>query len=394
MGPFRVAFALFAVAGVACASADKTRAEDSSFAPDRSADLTDARRDDRATSEDAPLVARDAEPSIDAPSPAPDAELEPDAKLAPDAQPAPDAVAADAEPPAPLDAGPPAPLDAGPPPCAAPRHYTFAIPGGTPLICATPDASTTLLSVSVPDVGLALGRAAIAFTNTNSSATYYWSAQVLIGSPRVYYAVGDDVCPGSTTISKVILGYGQLDATNAGVAIIARQGSSPCADGQVVVASGTLDLWVEDSSAGCAGHDIQLISSYDVHGLTATYGWTTDVTQILSLPVTMEEPRSEILVLGDVEGTPSMNPNNTCGSETATLVAQVETSALGVLATDTEVIPASSGLGHVVLAPSGMLPYDASLTSVSLWVGSNTDLTTVTTGGCCGDAKLGFVKLP
>jgi hypothetical protein len=388
---------VLALAAAACSS-PSPKGMDASGAPSRS-DAAVADAETTPPAADA-SIASDAAPDAtgaDDAAPVEDAATSKDAAQAEDAAPGDGAGADDAK--TNEDAGAVEPMDGGGAPadsgalaCTAPRHYQYAIPSGVALPCA--GASTEILRVSIPDQGRALARAEMVYTNVNASAPYYWNTQALVGAPLVYYGLGDDVCPGASTVPKAILGYGAIGPGASDVVIIGHEGSSPCTDNQIVVSSGTLDVYVEDPAAACTGRDIQLISSYDVYGLMATYAWTTSMTQLLTLPVPASTARSSVLVLGVVEGTPDLNPNTLCGSESATLVSQVQSDDLGILATAQGVIPASGGLGHLVLDLEAQAPLGPTLTAVSLWVGSNTAATVVRTGGCCGDGKVGFVKLP
>jgi len=276
--------------------------------------------------------------------------------------------------------------------CARPRIYHKTIlPGDESLLPCTP-GSAEVFSLKIPDSGRALAQAKLVFRNNHNNDIYYWGSSVTVGSPEISYAVGDDICPSSSTGTKAILGSGRIDSENSYVKVLAYQGSGACTNSQISVFSGgTLTVWVEDPRPECAGKDLGLVSTYQTLGLTQLYTWTTSMTELLKLQVRPAKDRSQIRVLGSVEGSPDQNPNSVCGQEAATLISQVSTSLHGVLDTQTNAIPASQGMGHLVLSPERVSSYSQGPLSLSLWVGSNTAQTPIRTGGCCGDGKLGFV---
>jgi len=279
--------------------------------------------------------------------------------------------------------------------CRAPRHYQYLTEPGQNrwLSCA---ANTEVFSVEIPDEGKAIVRYSAPFLNSNASQIYYWYSMAQVGEGTPSYAVGDDICPGFQTAYKTNLGYGPLTSKNHTVKIFAGQGSSPCNNGNVIAMNGGIvDVWVEDPRPECVGKDIGMVSTYEKIGQNY-FGWSTNGSEILKLNVPSEnaENRGHIVAIGVVEGSPATNPNTSCGSEAASLSSYLSVATKGNVSFETGVIPASSGMGHVVLHNFGTVNYDSSVSSVSYWVTSNTGLTTVTTGGCCGDAKVGFIKLP
>lgn len=279
--------------------------------------------------------------------------------------------------------------------CTPPRHYSFVLPKGQEKFLTCAGGSTKIFEVQIPDEGAVIGRSQIVFHNNDSKDSYYWNAAIIAGTTKVAYGSGDDICPGQTSKIKTVLGSGVLDSSNNVVTVVAHQGSTDCKEGTVSVFSGaTLDVWVEDPDPSCAGKDLQLISSYDVYGVNATPQlWATHMEKLIELPVPKNTDRSQIQIFSSVEGTPLTNPNKVCGQESATLIAQVTSNSAGILATEITPIPASSGMGHLVLNPEASIPYfPESLQSIGLLVGSNTALSAITTGGCCGDGKIAFIK--
>jgi hypothetical protein len=274
--------------------------------------------------------------------------------------------------------------------CAPPRHYSYSIPSGIALRCVDTTAPNAgfvdLLKVTVPDTGQAVARATARYSNQDAQATYFWAAYALVGATTISGQVGDDICPGTSTPDKTLLGAGSLSAGAQEVHVFAAQGAETCVDHRVVSEGGTLDVWVEDPSPQCVGVDIGIIDHRD------RYDWTTSMTEMISLPVPSTTGRGSILVLSSVEGSPTKDPNTVCGQETATGVAQV---VLGSqVDTVTGAFPASLGMGHLVLAPSLDVSYPQTDETARLLVGSNTGLTTVFSGGpTSGAGILAFVKL-
>jgi hypothetical protein len=299
--------------------------------------------------------------------------------------------------------------------CVAPRYYSYPIPT-QPLPCGNPWAE--LIGVDIPDEGHALARATLVMTDTNpdfpwggQAAGYNWSAGVSVGDGEVAYSSGNDICPGSTSVPKGELGYGNLTSGDARVSVWAGEGAATCVDGTVALSSGTLEVWVEDPSPSCVGQDVGLASSYQsqyygnqqpcVDPVTSAvypdcWFWSDTETPVITLPVPSSSDRTQILVLGSIDGSPTTDPNTVCGQEFDELGTQLQTSDMGVITSDMEAIVASGGMGHLLLSEAASTTYDPSTTtSVSIWAGSSSaNVTTIQTGGCCGDAKVGFVKMP
>lgn len=278
--------------------------------------------------------------------------------------------------------------------CRPPRKYVYTILPGQERTFACSPSVTDIFNINIPDTGFAIGRASLVFRNNNTDQIYFWSASVVVGTGDISYAQGDDICPNTSTPVKRVLGYGHLNSdNNSNIRVLATQGSSPCTDNQVSVFSGgTLDVWVEDADVRCQKKDINMVSSYQTLGLSKHY-WSTEMQEIISLHIPATNDRSTMLVLSAIEGSPEKNPNSVCGQESATLVSQAVTNLQGVVDTQIEAIPASQGMGHVVLSPQALVSYSSSLNEISLFVGSNTS-EPVFTNDCCGDGKIGFVKLP
>jgi|GEM_PF-6867278 len=301
--------------------------------------------------------------------------------------------------------------------CAAPRHYQYSFPTATALKCSPTES--TLFEIDVPDQGYALARSTLVFQNNNTTVPYYWNAQILVGNFSVAWAAGDDICPAASTPTKTVMGYGQLTASNHHLVVRAYQGADGCVDGSVLAPAGnSVDVWVEDPAPECAKQDINLVSTYDVMKTNSPnyvagifpsstfpyYAWTNSMTPLLTVAVPPTPGRSKILVLGSVEGTP-VNPTDvsyTCGGSTSPhLIGQVASNNLGILAqAEGPLVTLNGGgtMGHLVLSPQMASPaaYDPIyLSSLQLIVGSNLSSSiSVTTGGCCGDGKIGFVKSP
>lgn len=284
--------------------------------------------------------------------------------------------------------------------CRAPRHYRYVLPPGQEkfLLCGSGNAQA-IWDLSVPDTGLAVARASVVFKNNNALVTHFWNVSVIVGQAVSSYSVGDDVCPNMATGVKQILGYGRLTAANSKVRVQSYQGASPCTDKSIAVWSGAyLDIWVEDDGGACAGKDIQFASYYRNQLLNAgsatanLWNWSTTMEPLHTLSVTKNPDRNQLLVLSSVEGTPAQDPNTVCGSEAATLVSQHAVQGL-TAAQKIEPVPASQGMGHLVLSGESTWPL-ANLNpsfTVQLLLGSNF-APPPTTGGCCGDGTLAVIQ--
>jgi len=297
--------------------------------------------------------------------------------------------------------------------CSAPRHYQYSLSSPTALKCSPTE--TKLLQVQVPDHGYALARATMVFANSNSQS-YYWNANLIVGD-SANFANGDDICPKASTTNKISLGYGLLNANSSTITLQAYQGSSPCIDGQVTALAGSsLDVWVEDPAPDCQKRDINMITTYNTLTFptpssiaqvypASTYpyfAWTNSMSILATLPVPVTSGRSQMLVLSSVEGTTinESNSNNyTCGQSAPPLISQIASNDLGILAQGESPVPTLGGqgnMGHLVNSSqtSSAITYDSSTMNwLELLVGSNLSNVYVTTGGCCGDGKIGFVKV-
>lgn len=281
--------------------------------------------------------------------------------------------------------------------CQAPRHYQYVLPPGQEkfLSCGS---MTDIFNVTIPDRGRAIARLTAGYRNNHPSQIYYWAANVIVGAPIQISGVGDDICPATSTGAKQTLGYGALTDAYPNVRVTGIQGSGPCVNGQIGVFSGaTLDVWVEDPRAECVGKDLFYSSVYMTRGVSDAnvYVWKTYMEAAVTLQVAKAKNRTRVHALTSVEGTPDQNPNRICGQEAASLVVQ---SAVGgtVTAQSQGVIPASQGMGHLVLSTESVTS-NASLGAVfevGLYLGSNTAATRVFTGGCCGDGVIAIIQHP
>ncbi len=273
-------------------------------------------------------------------------------------------------------------------------NYTLEAP--TPLACDA-GSPVPVFDVAVPAGGQALARANLIVRHQGAGITpviHFWNARVVVGTPELAFGIGDDVCPG-VVVRRTNLGYGRLDATAGRVRELVFQGSSPCTDGALTIEAGsTLDVWVESPESECRGRDIFVRSFYRmVETDTNVYWvWPTLMAQVLSARFEAVETSETARVLAVIEGTPWDNPNSTCGSEAATLVLQTAVDG-EILSTVRDVVPASSGMGHLVLSADAEVEISVGEHEVSLLAGSNFERY-VTTGGCCGDATLAVIRGP
>lgn len=277
-------------------------------------------------------------------------------------------------------------------PCRAVQRYTFPFPSPVALSCGA-GGPRLLVDAQVPAHGRALGRARFVARHVGagtSTVTHFWNARVELGKIEQSFGIGDDLCPG-TRAQRENLGVGALEAGNDRARVWAYQGSSPCTEGAVEILSGALDVWVEAPEPECRGRDIAVGSYYATAGTTAPYAWTTSMTRLVSTSLTTVSPAERLLVLSVVEGSPALDPNTVCGAEAATLVSQT-TLDRAVLSTSRDVVPASQGMGHLVLSSEAEQPVGPGAHTIELLVGSNFT-GTVTTGGCCGDGTVAAIRL-
>ena len=280
------------------------------------------------------------------------------------------------------------------------QHLSFTSTSVVPLSC---DGNMPVLIIdeAVPITGRAVGRVSFSVQHTGiNSVTHFWNLQVAVGTPTYAFGLGDDVCPG-TTSARVNLGLGTLSAAAGHVQVHGYSGAAPCTPGTLqVLAGATLEVWVEDGSPGCAGGDIAFGSYYGANGYTTQYDWTTSYTPLpgVTAAVATQGASEEMRVLGVVEGSPALDPNMVCGSEVSTIDMQTQLDAV-TMEYLRDVVPASQGMGHRVLATSGdvnELRYvGPGMHTASLLVATDFVVTgyNVTTGGCCGDGEVALVRL-
>lgn len=280
--------------------------------------------------------------------------------------------------------------------CHPVRRFTFTSTADVPLGCDQ-NAPATVLAATVPTTGRAVGRARFSVHHTGTGDTHFWNTRVAIGNGAISYGIGDDVCPGSTS-ERSNVGFGQLSAGASTATILGYEGSSTCVPGALVVEAGaTLDVWVEDGRPECSGKDIAVSDHYTASGLTDTYDWQTNMAPLPGVVATLTTtaPSEMLRVIGVVEGTPRADPNTVCGQEAATLVMQTTLDG-AIMSQTTDVVPASQGMGHLVLATTGdqneLRRVTPGVHAAGLLVGSNFT-SEVTTGGCCGDGTIALVRV-
>jgi hypothetical protein len=255
---------------------------------------------------------------------------------------------------------------------------------------------TTVFDVVPEGRGRAVGRARLQVRYPGSGVIHFWSGRVEVGAPRFAYNVGDDLCPG-VVATRSTMGLGDRSDASPSVRVKVHAGAAPCTDGALRIAVGsTLEVWTEDDAPGCEGKAIAAASYYDHAGVEQVYLWQTMMQPLpgVATSLTTEAPGEKLRVLGVVEGTPLQNPNQVCGAEASTLVLQTTLDGV-IAATKIEVVPASQGMGHLVLATHGDVdelrevapgPHQAAMLVGSNFTGN------VTTGGCCGDGMLALIR--
>jgi hypothetical protein len=283
----------------------------------------------------------------------------------------------------------------GPLHCDPVQHFSANLPQAVPLAC---DANhpAVLFDFAVPATGNAVARATLVVSHVDAATnavTHFWNAHLEVGTPTLAFAVGDDVCPG-VTHTRSNLGTGSLSTSAGHVRVLSYEGAAPCTDGALsVLAGSTLDVWVESPDPACAGKYIAAQSFYEeVHVDTnVLWVWPTSMAPVVSVALPTGNPGEKLLVLSTIEGSPRLDPNTMCGSEASTLVSQTSVDG-AVVATSQDVVPASQGMGHLVLSTEATLPVMPGSHDVTLLAGSNFSTTMTTTGGCCGDAIVAAIR--
>lgn len=292
--------------------------------------------------------------------------------------------------------------EAGPLPCAPPTRMTFTSASDVPLGCDA-NAPATILDEALPIAPGAksrvLGRARFRVRHVASNVTHFWNVRVVVGDGATSFGLGDDVCPG-TSHERSNLGLGTASAAAPRAKLVGHEGASPCTPGALVVDKGaTLDVWIEDGRPACAGKDIVYASHYLANGFSTTYAWKTSMEAMpgVTAKLATTGASEKLRVLGVVEGSPAQDPNTVCGAEAATLVMQTALDG-AIVTTAQDVVPASQGMGHLVLSSTPGVNDAGEVRSVApgaheakLLVGSNF-VGTVTTGGCCGDGAIAIVR--
>jgi hypothetical protein len=244
--------------------------------------------------------------------------------------------------------------------------------------------------------GRAVGRARLVVRYPGSDVIHFWSGRVEVGAPKLAYNVGDDVCPG-VVATRATMGLGELSEASPRVKVKVHSGAAPCTPGTLLVAPGsTLEVWTEDGAPGCQGKAIAAASYYESAGVEQLYFWQTSMQPLPGVAASLvtEAPGEKLRVLGVVEGTPLSNPNQTCGAEVSTLVMQTTLDG-SIVSTQTDVVPASQGMGHLVLSTDGdaneLREVSPGNHQAAMLVGSNF-VGDVTTGGCCGDGMIALIR--
>lgn len=276
--------------------------------------------------------------------------------------------------------------------CAPVRKLNFPIGAPIKLTCT----SAPLIDIPVTGAGgFAFARANLQLQHAVLPAvSYAWNATVEVGAAdadQISFGIGDDVCPGAK-VNKVAAGYGHLATGSNHVVLHLLQAASPCVAGTLTLLAGSsIDVWVEDDSPDCQKKSIAVASYYKTAGTTTTFDWpATTPTTILTQKIDTAAADTSLLSFTTVEGTPTLNPNTSCGTESATLTMQ--TMFDGVVQSTVKLpVPASTGVGHLVLDASKDAKVTAGGHSVQLQV-AKSFVAKTSTGGCCGDAMIALVR--
>lgn len=274
------------------------------------------------------------------------------------------------------------------PGCRPLRYFRYAIPAGVPLPC-TP-GTVKLFDRAMTARGLAFARVTSQFTNKGWTQGF-WNVTVATGQPAYAYGIGDDLCPGASSLYKINVGIGRLADGADHVSVLGMSGATVCSGGAIQSLPGAfVEIWVADPRPECEKAQIQWRSWYQLHGTQVAY-WAGYLSPLLAMPLTAREPSSAFRIMSLVEGTP--NPvGYTCAGvgspSTLWLRARYGTE---LLTTRQWAIPPSAGMGHLVLWTDDIVrPKPADLgRPVLAWMDIARSLSSpTTTGGCCGDGAL------
>lgn len=279
--------------------------------------------------------------------------------------------------------------------CPPPAHKAFTLETGVLLACNPSGeraTSATVFDIPLSDRGSALARARLKLRHTGASdVIHFWNAQIAVGDEEYAMGIGDDLCPGSGPVIRSNLGYGKLSAGRDRVRLYAHQGSAPCTDGSLeIMAGSTLDVWIEDGT--CPKPQVIYASHYRQVGFTDTYVWRTHLSPVVQLQYSSASVET-LLVMSVAEGSPDRNPNQRCGEEVATLSTQLRLDE-AVADETTQILPASQGMGHLVLDSEAERRIGPGDHLVELRVRADFESSQVRTGGCCGDAAIFLVRGP
>jgi hypothetical protein len=297
--------------------------------------------------------------------------------------------------------------------CAPVAVYTYTA-SFQDLQCNYPPPAA-LFDVEIPGEGRALARLKFQVESVVgvSAVEHFWNCRVSVGDAPGE-AIGDDVCPGTMTAPKTVMGFGTLRAGDSGVKAVCYQGAYPCTNGTNRIMPGAvLEVFVEDPQPGCENSSLLFASYYSEHGFKSYWEWPTSSATLLSLPVPVVTRASSgnptrkrmASVFSVAEGT-VWNISEPCGKVPAgyNLVTQLEV-ANRFVDTSFAVFPGAGGMGHLVIsAEAAGVEIDLSTTAavpvVALVAGKNFVTPpgnpsrgghTLTTGGCCGGAMLAVV---
>ncbi len=276
--------------------------------------------------------------------------------------------------------------------CAPVRKLNFPIATAVKLGCT----SAPVIDLPIPGGGgFAFARANLQLQHSGlPKAVYSWTATVEVGeadTDQIAFAIGDTICP-TTKATKVAAGYGHLTSASSHVIVQLFEGATSCIAGTLTLLAGSsVDVWIEDDSPACQKKSIAVASYYKTSGLTTTFDWpVTTTATILTQKIDTAAADGSLLTFTTVEGTPTVNPNTTCGSESSSLTMQTTLDGVS-LSIVKGLVPASTGQGHLVLDASHEGKVTAGGHSVALQV-AKSFVSKVTTGGCCGDAMIALVR--
>jgi hypothetical protein len=226
------------------------------------------------------------------------------------------------------------------------------------------NSDVVAFSQAIPDTGHALVKFTLNLRAVGDASlgVHGWAGTGYVGDPgyprQMSWGAGEDLCPGES-LTKYLAAYGNLTPASPAVSFAMHEyRSTACQNGVVVVSAGsTVDVWVEDASAGCQDRDIVLTSYFrtiwDAHGVGANVpvALNTNITDMVQATIDTSSS-GRLRVLGQTEISPAATANQ-CGNRFETGFAYVHGSQISQVVRGG--FAPSGGMSHVLISPEIVL---------------------------------------